>query len=237
MITAVVFDVDGTLQDWEASISHGLRRTLADVPPGYREGIQERLGRAVAEYTYVVRDGRVVDRRHWMLLVDPAPPWQAVLAGAAPETALPLAQRFRERLDMIPFDDARPALEALHGRYALGVLSNSPRAEAMLEHLGLRPYFAAVVVATHPRAKPHAHGFVQACQALGAAPAETAYVGDSLANDVEGALAAGLVPVWVDRYDDGYAVPGCHRIATLTELPALLAGLGGREAAAPGERF
>ena len=27
-------------------------------------------------------------------------------------------------------------------------------------------------------------------------------MGDSIANDVEGALAAGLIPIWLDRYED-----------------------------------
>ena len=64
------------------------------------------------------------------------------------------------------------------------------------------------------------------CRAMGCEPARIALVGDSLANDVEGALAAGMVPIWVDRFGDGYSPgEGVYRIETLFELPELLRSL------------
>ncbi len=121
-----------------------------------------------------------------------------------------------------------PALEALRGKYALGVLSNSPRSEETLTRLNFRHYFDAVVAASEPWRKPHPEAFRRACRALGIAPSEAVYVGDSLSNDVEGALGAGLISVWVDRYGDDYALPeGAWRITSLEGLPDLLAELTG----------
>jgi FMN phosphatase YigB (HAD superfamily) len=49
------------------------------------------------------------------------------------------------------------------------------------------------------------------------------HVGDSVLSDVEGAHAAGLVAVWLDRHGDAWPPPpGVHRITSLTELPDLL---------------
>lgn len=225
-IRGVIFDIDGTLSDWEASIDRALRAILPEVPPAHRDGLPGRVREALADYAFVVRDGQVVDRKHWLLLVDPVPPWQAVLADADPELVPSLARRFQSLLDAVPFADVRATLEALRGRYAMGVLSNSPRSEEALARLGLRHYFDCVVAASEHQRKPHPQSFRRACRALRVAAAQAVYIGDSLANDVEGALGAGLIPVWVDRYGEDYPLPeGAHRITSLEELPDLLSHL------------
>ena len=234
MIRAVIFDIDGTLSDWETSIDRALRDVLPEAPPAHRDGLPDRVRQALVDYAFVVRDGQVVDRKHWLLLSDPVPPWRAALPSADPNLAPSLAQRFQSLLDAIPFADVAPTLEALRGKYALAVLSNSPRSEEALSRLGLRHYFDVAVAASEQRRKPHPEAFWHACGALGVAPAEAAYVGDSLLNDVEGALRAGLIPVWVDRYGDDYPLPeGAHRITSLDVLPGLLVELtasGGQSA-------
>ncbi len=223
MVRGVIFDIDGTLLDWETSIDRALRDVLPEVPPAHRDGLPDRVRQALADYVFVVRDGFVVDRKHWMLMVDPVPPFRAALAGADPDLAPVLAQRFQSLLEAVPFTDVKPALEALRAEYALGVLTNSPRSEETLARLKLRPYFNAVVAASEPWRKPHPEAFRRACRALGVAPAEAAYVGDSIANDVEGALGAGLIPVWMDRYGDDYPLPErAHRITSLEELSGLI---------------
>ena len=228
MIKAVIFDIDGTLYDWEASIDRALRDVLPEVPTAYRNGLTNRMRQALADYALVVRDGLVVDRKYWLLMVDPVPPWRAALPDADSELAQRVAQRFQSLLDAVPFADVLPALEALRAEYTLGVLSNSPRSEETLTRLKFRHYFDAVVAASEPWRKPHPEAFRRACRALGIAPSEAVYVGDSLANDVEGALGAGLIPVWVDRYGDDYDLPeGAWRITSLEGLPDLLAELTG----------
>ncbi|MCH8921216.1 MAG: HAD family hydrolase [Chloroflexi bacterium] len=228
MIKAVIFDIDGTLYDWEASIDRALRDVLPEVPTAYRNGLTNRMRQALADYALVVRDGLVVDRKYWLLMVDPVPPWRAALPDADSELAQRVAQRYQSLLDAVPFADASPALEALRAEYTLGVLSNSPRSEETLTRLKFRHYFDAVVAASEPWRKPHPEAFRRACRALGIAPSEAVYVGDSIANDVEGALGAGLIPVWVDRYGDDYDLPeGAWRITSLEGLPDLLAELTG----------
>ncbi len=226
MIEAVIFDIDGTLHDWELSISLALRDLLPEVPAEHREGLEGRLQAATVEHFFVERDGLVVDRKHWMYLVDPLSPWRTALAGANSATVDRIAQRFRSLLEAVSFADVPPTIEALSQEYSLGAFSNNPSAVDIVGRLGLRHYFGEVVVASEPSKKPAPEGFLKACEALGVVPGETAYVGDSIYNDVEGALGAGLVPVWLDRYGDPYPLPaGVHRVQSLDELPGLLRGL------------
>jgi len=80
------------------------------------------------------------------------------------------------------------------------------------------------VVATDSAArKPDRAAFEKGCRALRVASEETAHVGDSLSNDVEGALQAGLMSIWLDRYADSAPIPtGAYHITSLAEIPELL---------------
>ena len=72
----------------------------------------------------------------------------------------------------------------------------------------------------HGRVKPHASIFVAALQALDVAPDETAMVGDSYEDDIEGARALGIRAILLDR--DGLQPDAPDRIDTLLALPAAL---------------
>lgn len=227
MIRAVVFDIDGTLQDWETTIDRALDALRPDVPPAFRDGLAERLRATLEEQAFVRREGIVVERNHWLLLAAPMPLWRAALPGADAEVIEGVANKCRALLRAVPYSDARPALELLSGRYAIGALSNSPYADRWLEDLGLRERFETVIATQEGWRKPHPEGFQRVCDELGVRQGEAVYVGDGLVNDVEGALSAGMTPVWIDRYDERHPLPkGAHRIASLGELESLLAGLG-----------
>jgi putative hydrolase of the HAD superfamily len=100
-----------------------------------------------------------------------------------------------------PFDDVVPTLSNLHGRVALGSISNGV---ADLETIGLAHYFQTSVAAYRfGRAKPDAAIFHAACDALGVAPQEALYVGDDPFIDVEGAQKAGLRAAWMNRRELG----------------------------------
>jgi putative hydrolase of the HAD superfamily len=114
-----------------------------------------------------------------------------------------------------PFDDARATLEAIRARgLRTAVVSNwDSRLRRILEEHRLRPLFDAVVISAEVGwRKPHPAIFERALGALGVAPGDALHVGDSVGDDVEGARAAGIRAVLVDRHGgrtvDGAAVVG-----------------------------
>jgi putative hydrolase of the HAD superfamily len=119
---------------------------------------------------------------------------------------------------------AAPALEALRaGGIGLVVASNwdcsLPR---VLAEAGLGPLLDAVVSSAEVgAAKPAPAVFEAAIAAAGVGPGEALHVGDSIANDVEGARAAGIEAVLLAR-DAAELRAGVATIGSLRELPSLV---------------
>ena len=127
------------------------------------------------------------------------------------------------------YDDVQPALSALHAAgLRMGLISNTHRSLSTLQqHFDLAPYIGcAVSSADHGYMKPHPGIFREALRRLGAQPAEAVMVGDSLANDIEGARRIGMRGVLVSRSGAEHpeAPDDIAVIRTLCELPPLLAG-------------
>lgn len=127
-----------------------------------------------------------------------------LLAGAGEDEALaaPAFDVFfaeRQRVDL--YDDALPALQRLAARWPVLALSNG---NADLHRVGLADWFSGSLSAREAGVgKPDRRIFEVACARLGCAPGEVLHIGDDLALDVRGALAAGLQAAWVRR--DGQA--------------------------------
>ena len=81
----------------------------------------------------------------------------------------------------------------------------------------------------HGHVKPHRSIFEAALTSLDATPEEAAMVGDSYADDIEGARALGMRAILVDR--EGLHAGEPDRIDTLLALPAAL-GLAAQEGTA-----
>lgn len=116
------------------------------------------------------------------------------------------------------YDDVRPVLEAFAGRgYKLAAISNwDERLRPLLRNLNLDRYFDAIEVSGESGFhKPHPEIFHRAARALGVRPGNILHVGDSRAEDLEGAKAAGLHARLLRR---GAAADGPEQIASLREL-------------------
>ena len=129
------------------------------------------------------------------------------------------------------YDDVRPALRALHGAgKRIGLISNTHRClTTFQEHFDLRPYVnGAVSSSDHGYMKPHPSIFREAMRIVGAAPAESVMVGDSIVHDVEGARRTGMRGVLLmrsaasPRTAAGAAPADIPVIRTLAELPRVL---------------
>jgi putative hydrolase of the HAD superfamily len=120
------------------------------------------------------------------------------------------------------FPDAAPALDALAGSgRRLAVVSNwDVSLPPVLERLGLAASLEAVVhAAAVGVSKPDPRPFEVALGLLSLPAADCVHVGDDPVTDVQGARAAGIEPILVDRA--GHGGDG-RRIGSLVELPELL---------------
>lgn len=167
-----------------------------------------RVGAAWRDYFHIILGGAHVPGPEQGALIDSL--WEA-------------HQRFG--LWTVAIDGGPQAVERIKAQgYKLGVVSNAEGNVARdLDTAGYRGMFAAVidshVVGVE---KPDPRIFEIALERTGANAATTVYVGDLPAVDVQGAVAAGLTPVLVDRHDI-YPDVEAQRIATIGELPGLLA--------------
>jgi FMN hydrolase / 5-amino-6-(5-phospho-D-ribitylamino)uracil phosphatase len=152
--------------------------------------------------------------------------------AADAELAARIAASYFEHRDRDPalFPDTLTCLQALRGRYRLGLLSNGSR---LPETVGLAGYFESVVFAQdHRVAKPDKRLFEVVERELALAPERCLLVGDHPLNDVIGAKRAGWRAVWLDR-DGAEGFPGDPDaggepdavVRTLADLPDALGRL------------
>ncbi len=124
------------------------------------------------------------------------------------------------------YEDVLPTLDRLQQMdLKMGIISNwDTPLHAMVEELGLAPYFE-VVVASHDQrvrsAKPDAAIFEYALNAVGVSAEEAVHVGDSFEADIMGAHSAGIRAILLDR-DGTQTERWGETIRTLHALPDLL---------------
>ena len=132
-----------------------------------------------------------------------------------------MVRRWEVHANFDLYDDAVPALVALraHG-LALGLISNGQRDLRSSQCITLSRSTSPSARRSHGRTKPHPSIFEKALTALGVEASETAMIGDSYADDIEGARALGITAILLDR-DDRYPEEPL-RITDLRTLPAVL---------------
>jgi HAD superfamily hydrolase (TIGR01549 family) len=144
-----------------------------------------------------------------------------------PDAACERLRRYHDASNL--WEDVMPgtveALEQLAPHYRLGVVSNANgTVRALMARLGLDRFFDAIVDSQEEGVqKPDPRLFRIGVERMGATPESTVYVGDIFTVDVLGARGAGLSAVLIDP-NGLHADKPCDRIATMLELPALLAG-------------
>jgi phosphoserine phosphatase len=161
--------------------------------------------------------------------------WRLALADAGvhdDELAAELGETFgRERRRRHEtFADVVATLELARRSHRLGLITNGASClqREKLEASGLAGYFEVVVVSGDLGiGKPDPTVFDHAVARLDADPRETTMVGDSLVKDVDGARAAGLRGVWLNRLRAPRPAdrPDLIEIAGLDALLPAIAGL------------
>lgn len=206
-ISALIFDMDGTLYTHEA---YGRYQETSQVAR-----LALHLGIPEFEAAALLRKQR-----------------EARLAAGLPKTSM--ANLFLElgraqgfAIDMAAIvrwrvEEIRPAewltpdprldetLAALARRYRLALLTNNPRSvgAASLAALGVASRFEAVIGLDDSfESKPSPLPFLKTCEILGLPPAACVSIGDRADVDMEPALALGMGGILVDGAEDVYRLP------------------------------
>ena len=222
---AVLLDASGTLLDVARPLgdaySELAREFGADLDPhamtaGFRTAFAD-----TPPMAFPGRSGADLDRaeRGW---------WRAVVqrvtreAGGVPEFDA-YFDRLYAHYASAPawrvYPEVPDVLATLRERsLALAVVSNfDSRLPLLLDALGLAPFFDEVVCSgAVGAAKPDRAIFVHALEALGVDASQALHVGDSRANDYDGARAAGIDALLVDRSTKG------SRPGTIHDLRGIL---------------
>lgn len=228
VLRGILFDLDDTLLQSRAAEEAGwaaVAAGLAERLPGLDvEELRRRYVGNLERHWHPCASGEIdVLAFRWNRLEDALAPW-----GPLDRELFEWYSLERERtwgpLELFP--DAVETVRGLRARgIRVGVLTNGP-AETQrrkLDSFGLAGELDAVAISGELGfAKPDARAFHAAVALLRLAPPEVAMVGDSLVNDVAGALGAGLgAAVWVEQAA-GELPAGARLARELAEVPRIL---------------
>ena len=220
-ITAISFDGDGTLWDFDKVMRHSLRHALnelrrLDPDAAARLNIPRMI--EIRNTVALKLKGTVTNLEAVRLeafrqtLRDVARPDDEL---AAHLNQVYLTHRF-ENVEL--FDDALPALQTLQAHYTIGLLSNGNTYPGCC---GLDGIFRFVIFSRDfGIEKPDPRIFHIALEKAGCQARQLLHVGDTLQNDVAGAAAGGVTAVWLNRnrMDNDSGICADHEISSLSEL-------------------
>ncbi len=230
-LRAVFFDLAGTLITVRGGIGHQYSSLAREfgvevAPRAIDEAFANVFGAAGGMVFAESGDDAIaaLEKGFWREIV------RASFARAAPRASF--GSRFEEYFDKLfrhfatatpweVYPDVAPTLDALkEHRLLLGLVTNfDRRVFSLVEALGLGHYFDSVTVpSTAGAAKPERAIFDHALSIHGLRANQAVQVGDSFAEDVEGARAAGMRAILLDRKGR----TGPEIIGSLVQLPALL---------------
>jgi HAD superfamily hydrolase (TIGR01549 family) len=221
VLKAVLLDVDFTLfrpgpeLGPEGYERIGARHGLTLDPRRYDEARQAAIA-SLQRHPELVHDEEL-----WVEFTEQIVIRMGGAGSGARSCALDVVREWERHENFFLYDDALPALAALRaGNLHIGLVSNGQRdLDEFARHHRL-DVDVCIGSMRHGRVKPHRSIFEAALAALDSAPDEAAMVGDSYADDIEGARALGMRAILVDR--DGLHEDEPDRIDTLLALPAAL---------------
>ena len=227
-VRAVLFDLDDTLFDHQHCARTGLMRVRDD----------HACFRAVAASSFEASHARILEDLHLEVMAGRVEleaarverfrrlyAWAGVLA--APALAARAAATYRAKYleARTEVRGATALLEAVKPFARIGVVTNNLLEEQRdkLRHCGLDRHIDVLVASGETGvSKPDPAIFELALERMQVAADEAVMVGDSWANDVEGARAAGIRAVWLNRNGKGSRDPEVAAIFSLEPVEEVL---------------
>jgi len=212
---AVLFDFDDTLQDRRAAFlgfcEWFMEKYFLELPPKEAEhrclDMLERNNGGYVKYL-----------DYFASLIDS---WRWGNAPSPEELYHEFQFRFPEHTTLFP--DTVEVLKALKARgFLVGIVTNGPSVlqNRKLDVSGLRPLLDITVVSGDEHVhKPDPEIFRRAALRLGVPCGDCVFVGDHPVNDIQGAVSAGMHPVYIEAGREG----GCpENVPEIRSLPDLL---------------
>jgi HAD superfamily hydrolase (TIGR01509 family) len=142
-------------------------------------------------------------------------------ADSTYECAVEITRGWERHENFDLYDDVLDVVDGLRAAgLRIGLVSNSARdVREFARHHGL-DVDAGISSFHHGHTKPHASIFRAVLDLLGVEPAEAVMVGDTIVDDIDGALALGMRAILLDR--DGSRPEFEPRIETLSQLLSAL---------------
>jgi putative hydrolase of the HAD superfamily len=220
-LQAVLFDVDFTIAKPGPDLGpEGYRRL------GQRFGLELDPGRyaearALAVGTLERHPELDHDEEVWVLFTEQIIRAMGGESDRSYECAVEMTRAWEHAHNFQIFEDVLPVLADLRAqRLKLGLVSNTGRdLGAFVAHHGL-DVDAFVSSGVHGKTKPHPTIFLAVLELLGVEPDDAVMIGDSLEDDVEGARAAGIQALLLDRENRYPEVE--EKLNDLRALPAAL---------------
>lgn len=224
----VLFDLDGTLFDYDAAAESAVAATLRDAGLEPSEELFAAYARINARHWVALERGETTAAR---LRLER---WEELLAEFDVEGVdIPrLSERYLIHLAAGSqlIEGAEQVVAAVAAHHPIAYITNG-LADVQRPRLAASPlagYTEVAVISDEVGfAKPHRAIFEAALAGLGDPPAErVTMVGDNLTADIGGAARLGMTTVWLAGPDIGAPTddvfPPTHRIADIRELPAVL---------------
>jgi putative hydrolase of the HAD superfamily len=230
MAKAVFFDVGNTLLFADPSVPevfarvarrYGHKITVRDVEP------------CMADVDAYYQSEYMRDGDFWCVQARAVQIWLDMYAMMAdfcgisrdvPELTQAVYDEYLDPACWSTFPDVEACLKGLKRRgFSLGIVSNwGATLEQLVRGLGLLPYFDDVVASAAVGCrKPSGAIFEIALERMGVDASDAVHVGDLPEADGEGAAAAGIRPIIIDRKGIHADAP-YERIPVLTDLVSLL---------------
>ncbi|MHC1598397.1 MAG: HAD family hydrolase [Candidatus Methanofastidiosia archaeon] len=223
MISAVLFDIDGTLLDHKSAQEKALNEYAATCS----EDI-DNINKFISCWEYASGyyfdkyvKGEITFKRIRSLRAQYVfKQFDVLLSEREAYERFMRYMEFYERHWSL-YSDVLACLKELKGIYKLGIISNggSRQQRRKLAHMGIDKYFCASVISEDIGvAKPNQIIFNNALENLGLEADEVVYVGDDEKADIEGAKAVGIHAVFLCRYGEDSPAAADAVITSLQEL-------------------